>query len=229
MSLLNMAAKVAIGYALAKGVQQVSRSGGLGKVMEGMKEQAAQAGAGGGGLPGGLGDIMSQIGGGASGGQPGGLGGLGGLLGGLAEAKSGNAGQGTSLEDLLSQDNPPEEPEEDAAGGLMIRAMIMAARADGEIDDTEKAKLLDTIGQGSSQEEMAFVQQAMQEPVSAETLAADTPKGLETQVYAMSVMAVEPDNRQEAQYLHNLASALGIGAATANDIHDKFGVPRLYS
>ncbi|RLJ59301.1 uncharacterized membrane protein YebE (DUF533 family) [Litoreibacter meonggei] len=250
MSLMNMVTKVAIGFAVAKGMQKVQQSGGLGKVMDSLKggggTTAAGTGgagstgglggllgglAGGAGGSGGLGDIMGSLTGGKSGsggtgGLAGGLGGIGGLLGGLATARGGSGG---SLEDLLSQDNPVEEPAEEDTAGLMIRAMVMAARCDGEIDQTERETLMATIGQDATEADMAFVRNAMGEPVDAASLANDTPKGLETQVYSMSVMSIEPDNREEAKYLHELATALGIGPATANEIHDSFGVQRLYS
>ena len=225
MSLMRMVTKVAIGFALAKGMQKVQQSGGLGKAMDSLKGQVAGAtGSTGAGGLGGLGSLL-----GSGGAAAGGLGGIGGLLGGLAAARSGNDGAAGSLEDLLSQDNPPEEPEPEDSAGLMIRAMIMAARCDGAIDDTEKQTLMATIGEEATDEDMAFVQTAMQEAVDADALANDTPQGMETQVYSISVMAIEPDHPAEAKYLHELASALGIGQATVNEIHDSFGVQRLYS
>lgn len=268
MSLMKMATKVAIGFAVAKGLQKMTQGGsasagtrqspgGLGDIMKGLQERASggtQGGAapGGGGLGdmlgqmtggkgGGLGDMLGQMTGGQggnggglgdllgkmSGGGAGDLGGLGGILGGLANARGGDTG--SSLEDLLGRDNPAVEPEPEQTGGLMIRAMLMAARADGDIDAGEKETLMATIGEDASADDMAFVKEAMNAPVSAATIAADTPKGLETQVYSMSVMSITPDNREEAKYLHELATALGIGQATANEIHDSFGVPRLYA
>jgi uncharacterized membrane protein YebE (DUF533 family) len=245
MSLMNMVTKVAIGFAVAKGMQKVQQAGGIGKVMDSLKGGGGTtaAGTGGGlggmlggltggagGAGGGLGDMLGNLTGGASaggsGGLAGGLGGIGGLLGGLATARGGSGG---SLEDLLSQDNPAEEPAEEDTAGLMIRAMVMAARCDGEIDQTERETLMATIGEEATEADMAFVRNAMGEPVDAAALASDTPEGLETQVYSMSVMSIEPDNRDEAKYLHELATALGIGQATANEIHDSFGVQRLYS
>lgn len=225
MSLMRMLTKVAIGVAVAKGVQKMNQSGGFSKMAEDLKGKVATAGQGtsGGAGTGGLGGMLGGQGG------AGGLGGLGGLLGGLATARTGSAQSGQSLEDLLSQDNPVEEPEPEATSGLMIRAMILAARCDGGIDDNEKQTLMATIGEDATPEDMEFVQAAMQENVSASALAQDTPKGMETQVYSMSVMAIEPDHPAEAKYLHELATALGIGQATVNEIHDSFGVPRLYS
>ncbi|WP_394196928.1 DUF533 domain-containing protein [Litoreibacter albidus] len=224
MSLMNMVTKVAIGFAVAKGMQKVQQSGGIGKMMDSLKGAAGGAGASQAGSGGGLGGMLGNLTGGS--GAAGGIGGIGGLLGGLASARGGSGG---SLEDLLRQDSPVEEPAQEETAGLMIRAMVMAARCDGEIDDTERETLMATIGEEATDADMAFVRDAMAEPVDAAALAASTPEGLETQVYSMSVMAIEPDNRAEAKYLHELAAALGIGQATANEIHDSFGVQRLYN
>ncbi len=243
MSLGRMLTKVALGFAVAKGMQAVQGGGGLGKVMENLKgaggmpgQNPSQTGAGGlggapqqagGGLGGGLGGMLEGLTGGGAG--AGGLGGIGGLLGGLATARGGAPEGGQSLEELLSRDMPAEEPPAEESAGLMIRAMIMAARCDGAIDANEKDTLMATIGDDATPDDMAFVQAAMDEPVNARKLAEDTPQGLETQVYSMSVMAIEPDHPAEAKYLHELATALGVGQATVNEIHDSFGVPRLYS
>ena len=230
MSLMNMVTKVAIGFAIAKGMNAVQKSGGIGKMMDGLKGKAGDAtkgmSGGTGAAGGGLGGMLGNLGGGTA---AGGLGGIGGLLGGLAAARGGDAAGGESLEDLLSQDSPEEEPPVEESAGLMIRAMVMAARCDGEIDGNERETLMATIGEDATADDMAFVRAAMEAPVSARTLADDTPQGMETQVYSMSVMAIEPDHPEEAKYLHELATALGIGQATVNEIHDSFGVQRLYS
>ena len=258
MSLGKMLTKMAIGFAVAKGMQKVSQSGGIGSVLEGLSGASGQQQAG---SSGGLGDIMGKLGGGKQGGGladvlggltggkqgggglmdilggltggkqagAGGLGGIGGLLGGLAQARGGQAEQGSSLEDILRQDNPIEEPDEDQTAGLMIRAMIMAARSDGEIDAAEQEQLMSTLGEDASQEDMEFVRAAMQAPVDAQAISSDVPKGLETQVYSMSVMSITPDNAKEANYLHQLAQSMSIEPQTVNEIHDNFGVPRLYS
>ena len=240
MSLGRMLTKVVLGVAVAKGMQAVTKSGGLGKLTgqrpEGagtgtrIETQAGDSATGGlgGGLGGGLSDIMGSLGAGGGAGA-GTLGGLGGLLGGLAAGRSGQPEQAQSLEDLLSRDAPAEEPPAEDNAGLMIRAMVMAARCDGEIDANERQTLMATIGEDATPEDMEFVRAAMDAPVNARQLAEDTPKGMETQVYSMSLMAIEPDHPEEAKYLHTLASSLGIGQATVNEIHDSFGVQRLYS
>lgn len=245
MSLMNTVTKMAVGFAMAKGMDAIQKNGGFGKVMEGLTGAGGSGGARQAGGMGGLGDIMGKLGqggtstAGGSGGlggmlgqltgggaAAGGLGGLGGLLGGLAAARGGSAGGG--LESLLSADNPANEPDEEEVAKLMLRAMTQAARADGDIDAGEKAALVKVLEEGDAYD-MEAVQRILEEPVSAQALAADTPKGLETQVYTMSLNAITPDNRAEAQYLHELAEALGIQPVTANKIHDSLGAPRLYS
>lgn len=243
MSLMNTVTKMAIGFAMAKGMDAVQRNGGFGKVLEGLSGAGRTGGSGGmGGLSdimgqlggkgaqtqtagtGGLGDILGQLTGGAAAG--GALGGLGGLLGGIAGARGGAAGGG--LETLLNADNPAEEPSEQEVATLMLRAMTQAAQADGAIDPGEKENLMALLRDGDP-EDVETVQRILDQPVDAAALARDTPKGLETQVYTMSVNAITPDNRAEAQYLHDLAQGLGISPSTANEIHDSLGATRLYT
>ena len=245
MSLMNTVTKMAIGFAMAKGMDAMQKNGGIGNVLQGLTagrgDSGAQQAGGMGGLgdmlgqltgggagassgDGGLGGMLSQLGGGGK--AAGGLGGLGALLGGLAGARGGTAGSG--LEAMLNQDNPTDEPDEDDVAKLMLRAMTQAARADGDLDAGEKAKLSEALSE-SDPGTMEILQDILSAPVSAEKLASDTPQGLETQVYTMSVNSITPDNQAEAQYLHELANGLGIQPQTANAIHDSLGAPRLYS
>ncbi|EBA12897.1 DUF533 domain-containing protein [Roseobacter sp. CCS2] len=237
MSLMNTVTKMAIGFAMAKGMDAMQKNGGLGNVLQGLtagkgNDNSQQAGGlggmlgqltGGSGAGGGLGGMLGQLGGGTA--AAGGLGGLGALLGGLAGARGGDGGGG--LEAMLNQDNPADEPDEDEMAKLMLRAMTQAARADGDLDAAEKAKLTEALSD-SDPGTMKILQDILSAPVSAAQLASDTPKGLETQVYTMSVNSITPDNQAEARYLHELASGLGIQPQTANTIHDSLGAPRLY-
>jgi len=232
-----------------RGQQQ---GGGLGGLMEKLGG-GAQTGTGSGG---GLNDLLGQLGG--AGGAAGGGGGLGGLIGGLTKNLGGAAGAGglggllgglagaatgggqpqqpeKSFGDVLNSSfdrmGEPEvapTPEQDAMAGLLLKAMIQAAKADGEIDPAEKEKLLGKLGD-VSQEEMAFVQAELAAPVDIQGLADMVPRGFEKQVYLMSVMGIDLDSTAEAQYLDQLGGALGVGKAEMNDIHQQLGVPVLYS
>ncbi|MEZ5910784.1 MAG: DUF533 domain-containing protein [Paracoccaceae bacterium] len=212
--------------------------GGLGDIMEELGRAMPDKGAGSGRTGGGLDDILGNLGGGSAqgGAGGGGLGDLlGGILGGLGGAAAGGAsGRGGSFGDILNQSlgnrgEPDIQPtrEQDAAAALMLRAMIQAAKSDGKIDAREREKLLGNLGD-ISEAEKRFVNAEMQAPVDVAGLARQVPRGLEAQVYTMSVMAIDLDNRNEANYLHQLAGSLGIDQRQVNQIHARLGVPALY-
>lgn len=199
----------------AAGGQTAQSGGGLGDLLGGLLGGAGGAAAGGAAGQGGLGDL------------------LGGLLGGAATggAASNNRSFGDVLNASLSNKGEPDvtpTPEQNAVAALMLRAMIQADKADGKIDDAEKQKLLGNLTDATA-EEMAFVKREMARPVDIEGLANSVPNGLQSQVYTMSVMAINLDNQQEAQYLHSLAQALGIDKQAVNHIHGKLCVPALYA
>lgn len=223
------------------GTAQAGGAGGLQDMLGGM----LGGGATGGGVgQGGLGGMLESLGG--TGGAGGGLGGLlggmagaagaGGLLGGLSGAVQKAPAQndqsfGAVLNSQFDQTPEPAiEPSQDqeAAAALMLAAMIQAAKSDGTFDDAEKEKLLGQLGDVDA-EEAAFVQAQMQAPIDIDNLVANTPAGLGQQVYAMSVMAIDLDTGDEAQYLHKLATAYGMEPAQVNAIHEQMGVPSLYT
>jgi uncharacterized membrane protein YebE (DUF533 family) len=164
------------------------------------------------------------------------LGGLVGAAGGAAAAPGRaapepNAGFGDLLNQSLrnyGEPDVPPVPQQEAAAALLLRAMIQAAKSDGKVDDAERAKLLDGL-KDATQAEVDFVKAELAAPVDIEGLARQVPKGLEAQVYTMSVMAITLDNKAEAQYLNELATALHLAPAQVNSIHTQLGVPTLYS
>lgn len=111
----------------------------------------------------------------------------------------------------------------------MLRAMIQAAKSDGTIDDAEKQRLLGQLGDDLDDEERQFIRDQMAAPVDPEALAREIPKGLESQVYLMSLMAIDLDHEDEARYLDRLARALNLDRPAVNQIHDELGVTKLYN
>jgi len=206
------------------GGSQSGGAGGLGGILEQLSGGAAGGGAGG------LGDLLGGLTKSAQGGGAGGLGDLlGGLVGGAPQKQNGSFG------DLLNQSmqrrgEPEVQPsqEQEVMAGLMLSAMIQAAKSDGVVDEEERKKLLDNLGDVSA-EERAFVNNELNRPVDAAHLASHVPSGMEQQVYLMSVMGINLDNQKEAQYLHDLATHLKMGKAQVNAVHDHLGVPKLYT
>lgn len=218
--------------------------GGLGGMLDGLAGRGGSSG-------GGLGGMLGQLTGGrsASGSGSGGLGDmLGGLLGGAAvggaagaatgglarkdSQPSNDASFGELFNDSLSRNDEPETaptPEQNATAGLMLKAMIQAAKSDGRIDEAEKERLLGHLGDELDDEERQFIREQMAAPVDAAALAQEVPDGLEAQVYLMSLLAIDFDNEEEARYLHALAEAMGLPREAINQIHDEVGTTRLYS
>jgi len=223
--------------------------GGLGDLL---KQLGGAKGGASGGAGGGLGDLLEQLGGakaGRSGGAGGGLGdvigqlgqggGLGDLLGGILGGAAGGAvaqrgatkGFGDLLNEALGNGGEPQaapSTEQEVAAGLMLRAMIQAAKSDGRIDEGEKKKLMNNLGDATP-DEQNFVRKELQAPIDIPGLCAQVPDGLGAQVYAMSVMAIDLDSQAEARYLNDLAQGLGLGHDDVNQIHAHFGLPALYS
>ncbi len=213
-------------------------------------------GAAGGQAGGGLGDLLGRLGQGAGGQGGGGLGDLLGQLGGQQTRGQTGSGQGGALGDIFGdfigegarqtqnnesfgdmfndaiakQDEPSVQPsaDQEAVAALMLSAMIQAMKSDKELDPQEEAKLMEHLGD-VSHEERQFVNQELQKPVDIAALANNVPNGLEQQVYMMSLMAIDLDKRAEAQYLHDLATELGVGRDEVNAIHNHVGTPSLYS
>lgn len=232
MSLMKTLAKVAIGVAVAKGVSTMTQKAGSGTVL------GQRTSRSGGGIEDLLGSVLSGRGTATAGGA---AGGLGGLLESLSQASRPTDARTTtpssgSLGDLLNQsldrfgepETTPSRHHEEQAG-LMLKAMLQAAKSDGKIDAAEKEKLLGQLGSDITPQEMQFVNDLLAAPVDIEGLAQATPRGMESQVYLMSVMGIDLDNRNEANYLHQLATALGIDQNSVNHIHAQLGAPALYS
>lgn len=109
---------------------------------------------------------------------------------------------------------PPEpEPETDAEADeamLLVRAMIAAARADGQIDQAERraiAERLDSAGLDAAQRDLVLAE--FQNPMPIEALAAQVSDPVAAaQVYAASVIAVGEASPAERVYLEQLAAKL---------------------
>ncbi len=233
-----------LGGAMGGGASRGAPSGGLADILTG----AMGAGAGASGA-GGIADMLGKM---MSGDGPRGRGSLGGALEELSRISTGSLGSpegatglrgrdarfdapsGGSFGDMLNRslDSFGQEPAtptaaQEALAGLLLRALIQAAKADGQIDAGEKKMLGEHLGD-LDRSEIDFINAELAKPVDVVGLARETPKADAAQVYMMSVMAIDLDTKQEAQYLHDLTQALGISAATANQIHDRLGEPRIF-
>jgi uncharacterized membrane protein YebE (DUF533 family) len=110
----------------------------------------------------------------------------------------------------------------------LVRAMIMAAKADGFVCPQEEAAIAKQFGPHLSPVERQFIQQELARPIDVVWLANETPPDLRDDLYAASLVAINVDTNQEARYLHELAHALGLTHAACNLLHQRMGEPPLF-
>jgi len=206
-----------------------SSGGGLGSLIGGMLGGGQQPGGGGG-----MGDLLggllgggSQSSGGASRSSGGGLGDLFGMaMKQFGAAQQGNAQQARDVaRSRLPAGTDYGQMERQAE--LLVEAMINAAKADGRVDAEEQQKIVDRLGE-VSRDELEFVRRELAEPLDVQGFIGRVPRGMEREVYAVSLMAIDLDSNPEAQYLHQLAQGVGLSADACNEIHRALGVPNLY-
>lgn len=109
---------------------------------------------------------------------------------------------------------------------LVLRAMIQAAKADGQVDPQETQRImgkLDEHGQGA--EARAFVADEMRRPIDIPALVRDVASPQEAaEIYAASLMAIEVDSQAERDYLDDLARALRLPPDAVGRIHSSLGM-----
>ncbi|WP_050602927.1 DUF533 domain-containing protein [Ruegeria sp. 6PALISEP08] len=231
MSFMKTLASVAIGFAAAKGMDKYQKMGGMaglqdmmqggGFGMDQLGKMAEQFG-----LPGGAAGLQDMMGKMGLGGNAAGAAGLGGLLNAMqGAAKTANQQAGDMMETVFSGTPAGAAMEEQAK--LMLRAMIQAAKADGELDEQEQEIILGELGDDVTDEERAFVQEQLNAPIDVMGLAADSGAPLKIQIYATSLAAIRLDNTREASYLRQLSTALGLSDAERDQIHTYMGAPTL--
>ncbi|KXF76063.1 hypothetical protein ATN84_14155 [Paramesorhizobium deserti] len=117
--------------------------------------------------------------------------------------------------------NPTTAPQgEENFALVLVRAMIAAARADGHIDETEKAKITERMGQaGMSAEAQDFIQKELATPVDIDALVNEAKtEAQKIELYTASRLAIEPETRAERGYLDLLAGRLRLPDALVDHI-----------
>jgi uncharacterized membrane protein YebE (DUF533 family) len=220
-----------LGSVLGGGSSSQSSGGGLGDILGSLIGGGSSSQSSGGGL----GNILGSLVGGSSNGG-GGLndllkGSLGGLLGGAVakHVQTVDPDAPTPMPDdynMLPADLEPKQANDEAT--LIIKAMINAAKSDGKFDEAEQQALVKKLG-NITQEEMEFIQNEFNKPLDVQGFANEVPRGMEHQIYALSLSAIDLDSQSEAKYLAQLAQALRITPAEANQIHEQLGAPKIFS
>jgi uncharacterized membrane protein YebE (DUF533 family) len=131
------------------------------------------------------------------------------------QAGSQSAGQSLQAYPGAAQATFGDVSEEHAT--VIIKAMCTAAKSDGTVDEAELNAILERLGE-IGPEESAFLRSELAGPVDLAGLLASVPKGMEQEIYAVSLLAIDSVSGPEAAYLASLASGLGLSEEATNQM-----------
>ena len=123
--------------------------------------------------------------------------------------------------------NAPKKEQLDEQAKVLIRAMISAAKSDGQVTQEEQNAILKQL-EHVSEAEIAFLREEFQRPSDVKEIAWSIPLGLEEQAYQISLIAIDLDDQKEAEYLADLAHGLRISPKQCNEIHQRLGAPEIF-
>lgn len=134
-------------------------------------------------------------------------------------------------QDLPVGMRPPETVEEaetlESRAILALKAMLSAAKADGQIDQRERERILNKLEDaGADDETRRFVTEEAAAPLDIDALVRAVPdQQTAAQVYAASLLAINVDTPAEKAYLRDLSAKLGLSDQAVASLHGVLGVP----
>lgn len=116
---------------------------------------------------------------------------------------------------------PTDAAAADALATHLLQAMVAAAKADGHVTPDERARIDAQLGNlGIGDEATALIAAELDAPLDVGRIAALARSEAEaTQIYAVSLLAVDPDTEAEQAYLAALASALNLDQGLIDRLH----------
>ncbi|MDH3658951.1 MAG: tellurite resistance TerB family protein [Alphaproteobacteria bacterium] len=188
-------------------------------------------------MVGGIGAALGVL---LGGGVKGGIGGA--LMAILGTAAYDALNKGKSIQDMMANKReedlpvgmrPPETVDEaemlERRAMLALRAMVSAAKADGQIDQRERERILDKMKDaGADEETRRFVAEEAAAPLDIDALVRDVPdQQTAAQVYAASLLAINVDTPAERAYLRDLSTKLRLSSQVVANLHGVLGVPNI--
>ncbi|MER2534812.1 MAG: tellurite resistance TerB family protein [Rhizobiaceae bacterium] len=117
--------------------------------------------------------------------------------------------------------HPAQAPQGETEFALtLVRAMIAAAKADGHIDEQERARIADKVTlSGLDSDAGRFILTEIERPLDLDELvAAAQTEAQKVELYTASRLAIEPDSRAERGYLDLLAGRLQLPDALVDHV-----------
>ena len=226
--LFDSASGSGVGDAISK---MLGGGSGIGNMLGDALEQAGRAAGGKQNLAvGGIGALAGALLGGGGRSMGGALGGgIMALLGAMGYAALKKGGQAAPEVPVgLQEAKTPEAKQAlEHEAGLILKAMINAAKADGQIDKGEVSRIIGKLDEmGIDSEAKEFVVTEMRKPVDTGTLvsAAASNPALGAQLYAASLLAIEVDTPAERAYMQDLGERLGLTPETTAALEQAIGM-----
>ncbi len=145
---------------------------------------------------------------------------------GAGQAPAGAAPGGFNIPGLTAPQTQAEVQTAEATSQLILKGMINAAKADGQIDQGEMQRIVGKLQEvGMDDQTKAWVMQEMSSPLNLGAFAAEIPSPeVAAQVYAASLLAIEVDTDGERNYLAQLAQKTGLHPMVAQQIKQSMGI-----
>lgn len=214
--------------------------GGLGALadkVKGMLGGSSSGGSGGQMALGGLGALAGALLGGGGGAVKGAMGGgMMALLGSLAVSALKGMNRPLAAEDAhqmpLGLREPQDEREEKELQDnalIILRGMINAAKADGQIDRDEIQRITGKLQEaGADAAARDFVLGELGKPSDLDAILKAVPnREVGAQVYAASLLSIKVDTPAEKDYMRRLAEGLDLGPEAVFNLHQVLGVPSI--
>ena len=110
---------------------------------------------------------------------------------------------------------------------ILVRAMVKAAKCDGQISQAEQQKILNQL-ESPSPEAIQFLREEFAKPLDVREFAWSVPVGMEQQVYTMSLIAIDVDSDREERYLRELAHGLRLAPEVCEQIKGRLTGTRVH-
>ena len=128
---------------------------------------------------------------------------------------------------LLEPQSAAERQQLEQNSEIVLKAMINAAKADGQIDQGEMRRIVGKLKEsGMGKDAQQYVLTEMTKPLDTQTLiaSAKSQPAFAAQIYAASLLAIEVDTPAEKKYLDQLAAGLGLKPKVTQRIKDMVGL-----
>ena len=106
---------------------------------------------------------------------------------------------------------------------ILIRAMVMAAKADGGIDWDEQNRMLGEIGDTRCSE-YRLLESEFESDMTIDEFVKTVPVGMEARIYEISLAVIKVDSLAESAYLSRLRECLRLDPAEYREIHRRLDV-----